>query len=115
MLFGIVNIIFGTLVLSPLFVGRDRREKYAKALSWAGIVLLVWGIMGAVSSLLYFQAVSLYWILWFSGGVTGLLLGAVLGAGLLNRSLVNRLLPYQWIIGSVAIVIGVLQLFVPEA
>jgi hypothetical protein len=115
MLFGIFNIIFGTLVLSPSFIGRDKREKYAKALSWAGIVLLIWGIMGTVSSLLYFESLSPYWILWFSGGVTSLLMGIILGIGLLKRSsagIVNKLLPYQRIIGLIAIIIGILQLFV---
>jgi hypothetical protein len=112
MLFGIINIIFGTLVLSPSLIGRDKREKYAKALSWAGILLLIWGIMGTVSSLLYFAGATPYWILWFSGGATSLLLGIVLGIGLLKRSAVNSLLPYQRIIGLVAIAIGVLQLFI---
>jgi hypothetical protein len=115
MLFGIINIILGTLVLSPSFIGREKREKYAKTLSWAGILLLIWGIMGVVSSLSYFQSFSLYWILWFSGGVISLLMGIILGIGLLKRSsagIVNKLLPYQRIIGLIAIIIGVLQLFV---
>ncbi|MDR3217806.1 MAG: hypothetical protein LBU22_02335 [Dysgonamonadaceae bacterium] len=115
MLFGIINIIFGVLVLSPSFIGREKREKYAKTLSWAGILLLIWGIMGIVSSLLYFQSLNLYWILWFSGGVTGLLMGIVLGINLLKKSstgIVNKLAPYQRVIGLIAIIIGVLQLFV---
>jgi hypothetical protein len=115
MLFGIINIIFGTLVLSPSFISREKREKYAKTLSWAGILLLIWGIMGTVSSLLYFQSLNLYWILWFSGGVTSLLMGTVLGINLLKRSsagIANKLAPYQRVIGLIAIIIGVLQLFV---
>jgi hypothetical protein len=115
MLFGILNIVFGTLVVSPSLISHGKREKYAKALSWAGIILLIWGIMGTVSSLLYFETFSLYWILWFAGGVTGLLMGIILGAGLLNKSaagIVNKLLPYQIIIGIVAIIIGISQLFV---
>jgi hypothetical protein len=120
MLFGILNIIFGALVISPSFVAQDKRTKYAKGLSWAGIVLLIWGIMGTVSSLLYIQTFAtapFYWILWIAGGITGLLLGIILGYSLLKKSsagIVEKVLPYQRIIGFVAIVIGVLQLFVGE-
>jgi uncharacterized membrane protein YraQ (UPF0718 family) len=118
MLFGIFNILFGALVWSPVFVASDKREKYAKALSWVGIVLLIWGIMGTVSSLLYiatFAEAPFYWTLWLSGGVTSLLLGLLLGTILIKRSsagIVNKILPYQRIIGLIAIIIGVLQFFV---
>jgi hypothetical protein len=116
MLFGIVNILFGTLVLSPSFVGRDRREKYAKTLSWAGIILLLWGVMGTVSSLLYIQTFAdspFYYILWLSGGLVSLLLGILLGITLLKKSstsVVNKILPYQRIVGLLAIIVGILQL-----
>jgi hypothetical protein len=118
MLFGILNILFGTLVVFPSFVAQDKRQEYAKIISWAGIVLLIWGVMGIVSSLLNIQTLAvapLYWILWIGGGVTGLLLGIILACNLLKKSsgeIVNKLLPYQRIIGFVAIVIGVLQLFI---
>ncbi|MDR3250073.1 MAG: hypothetical protein LBT42_00200 [Tannerella sp.] len=120
MLFGILDILFGTLVLSPYFVGRGKREKYAKSLSWAGIVLLVWGIMGVVSSLLYVQTFAVspfYWILWLSGGIASLLLGIILGITLLKKSstgIVDKLLPYQRIVGIVAVTVGILLLFVQE-
>jgi hypothetical protein len=118
MLFGILNIVFGALVLSPSFVAEKKRGKYAAALSWAGIILLIWGIMGVVSSLLNIQVLStspLYWILWIAGGITGLLMGIILGVNLLRRpseGSVNRLLPWQRIAGIAAVIIGILQLFV---
>ncbi|MDR2773209.1 MAG: hypothetical protein LBC19_00450 [Tannerella sp.] len=118
MLFGILNIVFGALVLSPSFVAEKKRRKYANALSWAGIILLIWGIMGVVSSLLNIQVIStspLYWILWIAGGITGLLMGIILVVNLLKRStegIVNKVLPYQRLVGIVAVIVGILQLFV---
>ncbi|MDR3252530.1 MAG: hypothetical protein LBT35_03080 [Tannerella sp.] len=118
MIFGIMNIFFGVLVWSPSFVSPDKRTKFANALSWAGIILLIWGLMGTGSSLAgieYFGIAPLYWILWLSGGVISLLLGVILGINLLKRSsggIVEKILPYQKIIGSAAITVGILQLFV---
>jgi hypothetical protein len=115
MLYGIIDIIFGALVLSPSFIRSEKRENYAKALSWAGIVLLIWGLMGTVSSLLYLESLSFYWVLWFLGGVTSLLMGIILGINLLKKSsigIVAKLLPYQQITGLIAIIIGILLLFV---
>jgi hypothetical protein len=118
MLFGILNIIFGVLVLSPLFVAVEKRRKYAHAISWAGIILLVWGIMGTVSALLNIQtftATPFYWILWISGGITGLLMGTILGINLLKKSaaeIASKLVSFRTIVGIAAIIVGILQLFV---
>jgi drug/metabolite transporter (DMT)-like permease len=116
MAFGILNIIFGALVVSPSFVAHDKRSKYTNVLSWAGIILLIWGIMGTVSSLLYIQTLEtspLYWVLWLAGGLAGLVSGILLLYNLIKKS-PDKILPYLRIAGIVTIVIGITQLFVGE-
>jgi hypothetical protein len=118
MLFGVLNIIFGALVWSPTFVSQEKRTKFANSLSWAGIILLIWGLMGTGSSLAFIAYLGtdpLFWVLWLSGGVCNLLLGIILGVNLLKKSsggIVDKILPYQRIIGAAAIAVGILQLFV---
>ncbi|MDR2497484.1 MAG: hypothetical protein LBD21_10205 [Tannerellaceae bacterium] len=118
MLYGILNILFGALVLSPSFVAQERRRKYARAISWAGIIVLLWGIMGVASALMFVSTLAVapfYWTLWIAGGTASLLMGIILVAGLLKRSaegIANKVLPCQTVVVILAIIIGIVQLFV---
>lgn len=118
MLYGILNILFGGLALSPSLSAESKHDKYLGVLGWAGIIVLLYGIMGVASSLMYVETLStspLYWILWITGGISNVLIGATLVAILIKRrsgGSLKRLFITLYSAGITAIFSGVIQLFV---
>jgi len=129
LLSAIISIIGGLIAASSMIIAKKPNaqeliDKLVPFQGWIGVILLVFGIRGIVSSFMSIGSIGLAWGIGLGASLAGAIVGFLLAYGLITKYIVekdenrrveaekirSKLIKYQVPSGIVLIVLGVMAL-----